>query len=78
MAQEYKIEMSALKAVKYPIFGVIANYILQLLGIVIAGFNVQMPEAVETMSKNPQLYLGLAGVIFVYDFLKHKLEVPLP
>ena len=75
---EYRVELSALKAVKYPVFAAVITYILKFLGIVVAGFHVQMPMGVDMMIQNVQLYMGMAMIIFIYDFLKHYAGVRLP
>jgi hypothetical protein len=75
---DYSLEKSVMKAVKYPVFGLIASYILKILGIVIAGVGIQFPEEVNLISQKPGLFLGLALIIFVYDWLKHRVGVNLP
>jgi len=74
----YSLKKSVTKAVKYPIFGFVVSYILKILGIVMAGLGIQFPEEINLISQNPSLFLGLALVIFVYDWLKHKVGARLP
>jgi len=77
MAQ-YNLEKSVTKAVKYPIFAAIATYLLKVLEVSIVGLGIQFPAEVGQITANPQLFLGLAIVIFVYDFIKHRLNVLIP
>jgi len=74
----YSLEKSITKSIKYPIFGLIASFILKVLDIAILGLGIQFPKEVQIISQNPQVFLGLAVVIFMYDVLKHKVGIKLP
>ena len=74
----YSFEKSVTKSVKYPVFAAIATFVLQALEVSIVGLGIQFPEEVEQITKNPQLFIGLGLVIFVYDLLKHRFGVRMP
>jgi len=74
----YSVEKSVVKAVKYPIFGVILGYLVKFLEIFLGGLSVQFPQEIGQITTNPKLYLTLAVVVFIYDWLKHKAGVRIP
>jgi len=74
----YDVGKSLTKSVKYPLFAMIAGVILKLLEVSIAGFDVEFPEVADIVSESPEIAVGLGVIIFIYDYLKHKVGVRIP